>query len=195
MGDDDPPFLGMGDRAQAPYVGPTQNARFWTEGWAARSLYCPNCGAERMGQFPPNRKLADFECRSCNEEYELKAKKGRFGARVLDGAYGAKLQRLASANNPNLLLMNYDADRLSVTDLYVVPKHFFTPEIISPRRPLGPNARRAGWQGSHILLDAVPAAGKIALVRDSILVPKEAVLKSGAKLCSCAMRASPRAAG
>ena len=45
----------------------------------------------------------------CNEEYELKAQKGRFGAKVLDGAYGAKLQRLASANNPNLLLMNYDA--------------------------------------------------------------------------------------
>jgi type II restriction enzyme len=178
MGDDDPwSDLGF-EEAQTRFESPSQNARVWTEAWVARSLFCPNCGAERISQFPANRQVADFECRSCSEEYELKAQKSRFGAKVLDGAYGAKLQRLASANNPNLLLMNYDIARLSVTDLFVVPKHFFTPEIITPRKPLGPNAERAGWQGSHIRLDAVPAAGKIALVRDSILVPKETVLKS-----------------
>lgn len=60
----------------------------------------------------------------------------------------------------------------------VVPKHFFTAEIIEARKPLGAHARRAGWQGSHIRLDAVPLSGKIALVRDSILVPKETVLKA-----------------
>ena len=59
----------------------------------------------------------------------------------------------------------------------MVPKHFFTPDIIEARKPLGPNARRAGWQGSHIRLDAVPLSGKIALVRDSILVPKATVLE------------------
>lgn len=170
--------LGFGEDAQIPFVGPTQRARFWTEGWVARSMFCPNCGAEKISQFPANRQLADFECRNCKEEYELKAQKIHFRAKVLDGAYGAKLKRLASDNNPSLLLMNYDKVRMSVTDLVVVPKHFFTAEIISPRKPLGPNARRAGWRGSHILLGAVPSAGKIALVRDSVLVPKAAVLKS-----------------
>ena len=95
---------------------------------------------------------------------------------MLDGAYGAKLKRLAADNNPNLLLLNYDRTRMSVTDLFVVPKHFFTADIIEPRKPLGPNARRAGWQGSHIRLASVPLSGKIALVRDSILVPKATVL-------------------
>jgi type II restriction enzyme len=59
-----------------------------------------------------------------------------------------------------------------------VPKHFFTADIIEARKPLAAHARRAGWQGSRIRLDAVPLSGKIALVRDSILVPKETVLKS-----------------
>ena len=176
---DDKPWTNLGfEEAQARFDSPSQNARVWTESWVARSLFCPNCGAETISRFPANRKLTDFECRACSEEYELKAQKGRFGAKVLDGAYAAKLQRLESANNPNLMLMNYDAARMSVTDLFVVPKHFFTPEIIEARKPLGPRARRAGWQGSHIRLDAVPMSGKIALVRDSILVPKEAVLQS-----------------
>lgn len=175
----DKPWTNLGfEEPQARFGNPSQNARIWTEGWAARSLFCPNCGAEKMSQFPANRQVADFECRACNEEYELKAKKGRFGAKVLDGAYSAKMQRLKSANNPSLMLLNYDALRMSVTNLIVVPKHFFIPEIIEARKPLGPNARRAGWQGSHIRLDAIPVSGKIALVQDGILVPKEAVLKS-----------------
>jgi type II restriction enzyme len=175
----DKPWTTLGfEDLQARFESASQNARVWTEGWVARSLFCPNCGAEEVSPFPANRQVADFECRACREEYELKGQKRSFGAKVLDGAYSAKLQRLRSANNPNLLLMNYDAARLSVTDLLVVPQHFFTPEIIEPRAPLSPSARRAGWQGSHIRLDAVPAAGKIALVRDSILIPKEKVLKS-----------------
>ncbi len=176
---DEKPWANLGfAEEQAPFEGPTQKARFWTEAWVARSLFCPNCGAETISRFPANRRLADFECRACREEYELKAQKSRFGARVLDGAYGAKLQRLEAANNPNLMLMNYDAARLRVTDLIVVPKHFFTADIIEARKPLAAHARRAGWQGSRIRLDAVPLSGKIALVRDSILVPKETVLKS-----------------
>jgi type II restriction enzyme len=120
--------------------------------------------------------VADFECRSCSEQYELKAQRSRFGARIMDGEYSTKLQRLRAADNPSLMVMRNDRGRMSVTDLSVVPKHFFTPEIIEARNPLGPNARRAGWQGSHIRRDAVPLAGKIALVRDSILVPKATVL-------------------
>jgi type II restriction enzyme len=179
MSGDDKPWAGLGfEDVQTSFGGPTQRARIWTEAWVARSMFCPNCGAQNVSQFPANRQLADFECRDCREEYELKAQRSRFGAKVLDGAYGAKLKRLAADNNPNLLLMNYDRMRMSVTDLFVVPKHFFTPEIIEARKPLGPNARRAGWQGSRIRLDAVPLSGKIALVRDSIIVAKEAVLKS-----------------
>jgi type II restriction enzyme len=95
---------------------------------------------------------------------------------VVDGAFGSMCQRLAESNNPNLMLMNYDLQRLSVTNLFVVPKHFFVRDIIEERKPLAPTARRAGWVGCNILLKQIPDAGKIFFVRNSEPLPKEAVL-------------------
>ena len=48
-----------------------------------------------------------------------------------------------------------------------------TPSVISKRKPLAPTARRAGWVGSNIHLDRIPAPGKIQVVRDGrVLSPK-----------------------
>jgi type II restriction enzyme len=84
--------------------------------------------------------------------------------------------RLAASNNPSLFLLNYDAANLEVTNLVVVPKHFFVPEIIEERKPLAATARRAGWVGCNILLDHVPSSGKIFIVRDRRIEDKETVL-------------------
>jgi type II restriction enzyme len=174
---DDEHWTNLGfEEAQAVFESPSQNARVLTEGWAGRSLFCPNCGAPSLGKVANNSPVADFRCVECREEYELKSQKGRFGRKVTDGAYGAMLNRLVASNNPNLILMNYDLGRLSVTNLFVVPKQFFIPEIIEPRKPLAPTARRAGWVGCNILIDQVPASGKVFLVRNGALVPKETVL-------------------
>jgi hypothetical protein len=55
---------------------------------------------------------------------------------------------------------------LSVTDLIVVPKHFFVPGIVERRAPLRDSARRAGWVGSNILLSGIPTSGKIFIIRE-----------------------------
>jgi type II restriction enzyme len=149
----------------------------FTESWVAAYLYCPACGARPIAQHPANRPVADFWCRACAEEFELKSQRGRFGPRVADGAYAAKLKRLASDANPNLALMNYDLARFAVTDLFFVPKQFFTASIIEPRPPLAPTARRAGWVGSKIVLSGVPESGKVWLVRGGEALPREAVLE------------------
>jgi type II restriction enzyme len=73
-------------------------------------------------------------------------------------------------------LLNYDLKQLSVANFFVVPKHFFVREIIQERKPLAPTARRAGWIGSHILLNQIPESGKIFIVRNSQLESKESVL-------------------
>ena len=122
----------------------------FTESWVAAYLFCPNCGARRIGRHPNNAPVADFHCAECHEDFELKSKKGAMGPKVADGAYGAKLRRLASAANPNLALLSYDLARFAVTDLFFVPKQFFTPEIIEERPQLAATARRAGWIGSNI---------------------------------------------
>lgn len=169
------------DEAQAAYKSPAQNARVWTERWVRDRLFCPNCGAEKINPFETNRPVADFFCGACDEEYELKSQKNKFGMKVLDGAFGTMCHRLRASNNPNLLLLNYDLARLAVSNVFVVPKHFFVREIIEERKPLAPSARRAGWVGCNILLKQIPESGKIFFVRDGIAQPRESVLQQWQK--------------
>ncbi|HXJ02477.1 MAG TPA: DpnI domain-containing protein [Micropepsaceae bacterium] len=164
------------EEEQTAFVSPSQNARIWTEKWVGNWVYCANCGQANIEKYENNRPVADFFCAICNEEYELKSQKNAFGPKVLDGAFRSMCQRLAESNNPNLMLLNYDLKHLSVTNLLVIPKHFFVRDIIEERKPLGPNARRAGWIGCNILLKQVPEAGKIFFVRNGEPLPKEGVL-------------------
>jgi len=126
------------EEGQQPYSSASQSARAWTEAWVSMWAYCPHCGNTKMSQFPNNSPVADFLCKSCNEEFELKSQKGKFGAKIADGAYRTKCERLAASNNPNLLLMNYDLKSLAVVNLLIVPKHFFVRDIIEERSPLRP---------------------------------------------------------
>lgn len=138
------------EESQSSYSSGSQKARAWTEAWVTAWAYCPHCGNAKISSFPNNSPLADFFCSSCSEEFELKSQKGKFGAKVLDGEFKTKCERLAASNNPNLLLMNYDLKSLAVVNLFIVPKHFFVREIIEERKPLAVTARRAGWIGSKI---------------------------------------------
>jgi len=164
------------EETQLPYSSGSQSARVLTEHWVRDQAYCPNCGNEKILPFPNNMPVADFFCVACNEQYELKSQKRQFGKKVLDGAFEAKCQRLAADNNPNLILLNYSLAQLSVTDLIIVPKHFFVRDIIEERKPLPSTARRAGWVGSRILLERIPNSGKIFVVRGGQPEPKDYVL-------------------
>ena len=164
------------EEEQTPYTSGSQSARFWSESWVHRHVYCPNCGQTKIDKYENNRPVADFHCSSCREEFELKSQKTNFGAKILDGAFRTMCERLASSNNPNLMLMNYHLPTLSVKDFFVVPKHFFVRDIIEERRPLAASAKRAGWVGCNILLNQVPQAGKIFLVRDGHALPRNDVL-------------------
>ena len=164
------------EESQTADVSASQSARAWTERWVRDWVYCPNCGSSKINSFPNNSPVADFFCGACKEEYELKSQKSIFGSKVMDGSYKTKCERLAASNNPNLFLLNYNLKQLSVTNLLVVPKHFFVKEIIQERKPLALTARRAGWVGSNILLNEVPESGKIFIVRGGQPEPKDSVL-------------------
>src|SRR5882724_9601363 len=164
------------EEAQTNYSSGSQNARSWTETWMRDQVFCPNCGQTKINPFPANKPVADFFCTSCNEEYELKSQKTKFGNKILDGAFRTMCERLAASNNPNLFLLNYDLKQQSVRDFFVVPKHFFVREIIQERKPLAVTARRAGWIGCNILLSRVPESGKIHIVQNGLIREKELVL-------------------
>ena len=154
------------EESQAPYTSAPQLARVWTEDWVERWVYCPNCGGRRLNRFGNNNPGADFYCASCSEIFELKSKKGKFGGRIVDGAFRVLSDRVATGQNPNLALLNYNLAERSVVNLCIVPKQFFVADIIEKRRPLGPTAKRAGWVGCNIRLNRIPEIGKVFLVKN-----------------------------
>lgn len=164
------------DRSLAnQYRSPSQKARVLTEGWVKKEIYCPNCGYVRLEQYSNSKPVADFFCKSCSEDFELKSKKTAFGLKVVDGEYDVMISRLADIKNPNFFLLNYEPQTYQVLNFFVIPKHFFVPDIIERRMPLSRNAERAGWVGCNILLNMIPKVGRIYLVKDKQVESKDKV--------------------
>ncbi len=152
------------------YHSKTQIARVLTEDWVNQNMYCPRCGNTRIKHFENNRPVADFYCPSCNNEYELKSKDGDLGHKINDGAYSAMIERITSDDNPDFFFMSYSKRELKVRDFILIPKHFFTPDIIERRKPLAPTARRAGWIGCNILIDKIPKQGRIDIISNGEVI-------------------------
>jgi type II restriction enzyme len=158
------------------YSGQSQKIRVLTEDWVSNQIYCPSCGNLPIQKYENNRPVADFFCSSCQEDYELKSKKGVVITRIVDGAYHTMIERLQESHNPNLFLLNYDFKTFEVQNFLVIPKHFFIPEIIEKRKPLSQKAIRAGWVGCNIILQSIPETGKIFFIKDKVIRQKEKVL-------------------
>ena len=139
-----------------------------TEAWVTENIACPRCWGSRLAHLPQNTPLGDFSCPPCSSQYELKSKRGKVGRKIVGGSYDKCIKRIMSNDNPDWLVMSYDAAELCVEDLWFIPKHFFVPEIIERRKPLSEHAKRKGWVGCNILFDEIPAQGRIALVSGRI---------------------------
>jgi type II restriction enzyme len=117
--------LSFDPQLAALYKSPLQRIRILSEHWVSRQLYCPNCGRDNMMQYTNNSRIAYFHCARCSENYELRSqRRKRFDGKLVDGAYGAMMARLAGPGVPNLLLLGYEAGTLRVQDLLVIPKQF-----------------------------------------------------------------------
>ena len=158
------------------YKSNSQKIRVMSETWLAENVYCPYCGNSHLSKFANNKPVADFYCDSCGEVFELKAKENNIGKKITDGAYSTMIERITSISNPDLFVMQYTKE-YQVLNLLVVPKFFFTPEIIEKRKPLSENARRAGWTGCNILLNKIPSSGRIFLVKNSEIINRDLVLQ------------------
>lgn len=157
-----------------------QKVRVMSEAWIAENMYCACCGNRKLHKNINNSPAADFFCDNCGEIFELKSKRNKISKKIADGAYRTAIERISGNNNPDLLLMSY-SDKYAVTSLTIVPKFFFTTDMIEPRKPLPPTARRAGWQGCNILLGNIPHQGKISIIENGKWLPEESVLNSYAK--------------
>ncbi len=71
-----------------------------TETWVKNEIFCPKC-VKNLNKLENNNPVGDIKCKDCNEEYELKGKKGNIGKKIIDGAYYTMIKRLESENNPS----------------------------------------------------------------------------------------------
>ena len=156
------------------YTSNSQRIRVMSEAWVAENMFCPCCGCCNIVQYENNCPGADFHCESCGEIFELKSKRGRIGRKIVDGSYSAAIQRVESNENAELLVLQYQ--HLTVKNLTLIPKYFFTPSVIQRRAPLPPTARRAGWIGCNILYSEIPDQGKIPVIKDGRIIEKSMVL-------------------
>ena len=83
---------------------------------------------------------------------------------------------------PNLFALHYDPVAWAVVNVFVVPHFAFPFSAIEKRKPLGPTARRAGWVGCNILLDAIPADAKIRIIKSGAVLPSERVRRQYARV-------------
>lgn len=159
------------------YRSNSQIARVITEQWVSDNMFCPRCGNASIMHFENNKPVADFYCPKCSNQLELKSKNGIFIDTINDGAYATMIDRILSLNNPDFLFMTYTKSDWTVKNLFFVPKHFFTPQVIKERKPLSQNARRAGWVGCSILLNTIPETGKIPIIENGREHDKEEILQ------------------
>lgn len=87
------------------------------------------------------------------------------------------IERITSNQNPNFFFLTY-TKTWSVNNFLIIPKQFFTPEIIIKRKPLSNTARRAGWVGCNIDISQVTDSGKVFIVKDSKTIDAKLVKES-----------------
>jgi type II restriction enzyme len=183
--------LNMNPAVGDSYSSISQRTRAITEDWAAKNLFCVACSSSSMSVEPNNTRVKDFTCPECESAYQLKATGRRFGRTVSNSAYSSKIDAIEAGRVPNYTFLQFSNHDWRITDLFVVPGHFFTRSVIHQRNPLRSSARRRGWVGSNIILGEIPKEGRIQLVSESEVIDPAVVRRQWNKVAFLAT--DPRA--
>ena len=171
----------------------SQIARVVTEKWALDNFYCASCGFS-LASYPNNTPLYDFHSPDCQERFQLKASKNRFGKSVLDSEYHTALDGIMKDKYPSLILLHYDPVSWTVVGLEVIHRACITTSSLIRHKPLSPTAQRRGWEGCSISLADVPSLGRIGVVMNGFIRPRSAILKQW-KHSSKLLETEPQARG
>lgn len=138
-----------------------QATKMLTEHWTANNIFCPACWSALL-QHATNKPCNDLYCRDCGENFELKASHGKLSNTIQAWAYNASIQ--AMEEGPiNLFVLKY-SDDYTITNFLVVPKYFFTQEVIEKRNEAKVKQKNWTirlWTWGIIRFDKIPESGKI----------------------------------
>ena len=163
------------------YHSNSQKIRIMSEDWVCNNVYCVKCG-NNLAHFENNKPVGDLYCEKCQEEFELKSNKAKLGKIIADGAYSTMMEKIKNNSIPNFFYLNYNLQDYSIENLVVIPKHYFTKNIIVKRPPLKETARRAGWVGCNINVSSIPSSGRLYIIQNKKFVEKEQVINSYNKM-------------
>jgi type II restriction enzyme len=147
------------------YKSKSRRAGIATEAWGLENLYCPNCQSPRLAALAVNTPAVDYSCPDCLAPFQLKARSTAFAGRIVDAAYSTMVRAILEERTPNLFALHYEPYEWRVANLILIPHFAFPLSAIEKRKPLGPDARRAGWVGCNILLGAIPLDARISVVK------------------------------
>ncbi len=152
------------------YKSRSQIARVVTENWCRDNMYCPFCNNTSVKPFENNKKVYDFFCDNCGQQYQLKSKFSNIGKSIPDGEYHTMIRAINENRTPNLLLLSYLSDFIAVKNLVLLPKNLLFPNNIIKRKQLSVNARRAGWTGCNIDISGICDDGKVKIIEKGIVI-------------------------
>lgn len=162
------------------YRSNSQKIRVLTENWVNEHIYCPSCGCG-VNEYENNRPVADFFCKNCNEDYELKSKNSKIlGKTIADGAYNSMIDRITSETNPNFFFLNYDKNSYDIVNFLAVPSYLFVPNMIIPRKKGIPN--RPNYIMCNIDISNIPSSGKTFYIKDKQVQSKTKILDEWNKI-------------
>jgi type II restriction enzyme len=113
-----------------------------------------------------NTPAVDYACPDCRAPFQLKARSSAFIGRIVDAAYSTMVRAIREERTPNLFALHYEPQEWRVANLILIPHFAFPLSVIEKRKPLGPDARRAGWVACNILLSAIPLDARIPVIAD-----------------------------
>ena len=145
-------------------------------------MYCPACHSPRIESLRANTPAHDFRCPACLSWFQLKSKSSPFGRRVQDGAFGTMRRSIMEDKTPGLFLLQYSRPEFRVENVLLIPHFVFNESTLERRKPLSPNAERAGWIGCNFMLDRIPHDARIGVVVDRKPRPASEVRGAYAKL-------------
>ncbi len=160
------------------YKNNSQKIRVMSEKWTLKNWFCPNCGGKLSGQ-KNNKKVSDFLCKKCLEDFEQKASKNKFKWKTIAGEYNTYIEKLKEKDKPNFFFLHYIDKKYLVEDFFVVPKYFFVPEIIEKRAKWLKN--RPNYYMCSILFWKIPNSWKIYYIEDWKEISKEKILEKWQK--------------
>jgi type II restriction enzyme len=164
------------------YKSASQRARVGTESWGSLNFFCSSCESPHLDQASRNTAAIDFICPRCNSTFQLKSQSKPFGSRIVDAAYSEMERAILEDRTPNLFILHYDLSAWTVRSVVLIPRFGFALSALERRKPLAPEARRAGWVGCNILLGRIPQDARIPVVQDGTPRPHSEVRRAYQRL-------------